>query len=94
MEGIQCNGCPIAEDGERERLAFCFDFAVDVLIYFHSLKEKGVWEPISTSPSHCEHWINANCCCHCAGLIWRWFSGNKSNLSIVLHGLYSEGVTE
>lgn len=42
-------GCPIAEDGEREILAFCFDLAV------YSLKEKGVWEPISTCPAHYKH---------------------------------------
>lgn len=87
-------GCPIVEDGEREILAFCFALAVHVLIYSHSLKEKGVWEQISTRPEHYKHWINANYCCLCAGLIWRCVSGNKSNISIVLHGLYSEGITD
>lgn len=69
-------GCPVAEDEEREILVFSLDLAVHVLIYFHSLKEKAVREPISTWLAHGKRWINVNYCCYCAGLIWRCVSGN------------------
>lgn len=80
-------GCPMAEGGGRERLDFSFDFTAYLLIYFHSLKEKAVCEPISSCPAHCKHGVNVNYCCYCAGFTWRWVSGKISGLSAAVDGL-------